>query len=50
MKIQDLAYQVAERTLELLEKTQHYKVPEEMRKQICAQILDELDDLIKRSK
>lgn len=50
MKIQELAYQVCARTLALLEEMQHYKVPEETRKEVSAKILEELDDLIKRSK
>ena len=32
MKVQDFAYQVASRTLAMLEETQHYKIPEELRK------------------
>ena len=47
MKIQDLAYRVCARTMELLEKDGHYKIPEHLRKQISQQILDELDSLIK---
>ena len=34
MKVQDFAYQVAIRTIELLEETQHYKIPENLRKEI----------------
>lgn len=47
MKVQDLAYRVAARTLALLEETQHYKIPEELRKQVAEKILQELDQLIK---
>ena len=50
MKVQDLAYQVSARTIELLEETQHYKIPEELRKQITSRILDELGALIKQGK
>ena len=49
MKVQDFAYRVAMRTVELLEETQHYKIPEELRKQVTEKILAELDDLIKNS-
>ena len=50
MKVQELAYQVSARTLEILEEMQHYKVPEHTRKEVTAKILDELDELVKRSK
>ncbi|MDQ1255744.1 MAG: hypothetical protein QG656_338 [Candidatus Hydrogenedentes bacterium] len=50
MKVQDLAYQVSHRTIELLEETQHYKIPEELRKQVTAKVLDELDKLIVKAK
>ncbi len=50
MKVQDFAYQVATRTLQLLEQTQHYKIPEELQKQVTAKINDEIDDLIKKAK
>jgi len=50
MKVQDFAYQVAARTIELLEKTQHYKIPEELRKQVLAEIQAEIDDMLKKAK
>jgi hypothetical protein len=50
MKVQDLAYQVSRRTLELLEQTQHYKIPDELRKEVTQKVLSELDDLIKKAK
>jgi len=50
MKVQDLAYHVATRTMDLLEETQHYKIPEELRKQTTSKVLDDLDKLIKKSK
>jgi hypothetical protein len=50
MKVQDFAYNVALRTLELLEQTQHYKIPESLRKEVTQKILDEIDDLLKKSK
>lgn len=49
MKVQDFAYQVSMRTIELLEETQHYKIPEELRKQVSAKVLEEVDQLIKKA-
>ena len=49
MKVQDFAYQVAIRTIELLEETQHYKIPENLRKEIGQKILHEVDKLLKKS-
>jgi hypothetical protein len=50
MKVQDFAYRVAHRTIELLEATQHYKIPENLRKEVTDKILAELDSLIKEPK
>ena len=50
MKVQDFAYQVAARTIALLEETQHYKIPEALRKEVTDKILGEVDDLIKKAK
>ena len=50
MKVQDFAYQVAARTLALLEATQHYKIPDELRKSVLGKIQEELGDLIAKSK
>lgn len=47
MKVQDFAYRVAVRTIELLEETQHYKIPDELRKTVTDKIFQELDKLIK---
>lgn len=49
MKVQDFAYQVAARTMELLETTQHYKINETHRKDVLATILKELDALIQKA-
>ena len=49
MKVQDFAYQVSQRTMELLEEEQHYKVSDQHRKDILKRILDELDVLIKKA-
>lgn len=48
MKVQDFAYQVAARTIEILEQEQHYKVSEETRKQVLAKVRSELNDILKR--
>jgi hypothetical protein len=50
MKVQDFAYNVASRAIDLLEETQHYRIPEELRKQVLAKIQSEIDDLLKKSK
>ncbi|HOE67909.1 MAG TPA: hypothetical protein PLO62_15425 [Candidatus Hydrogenedentes bacterium] len=50
MKVNDFAYQVALRTIELLEHTQHYKVPEDLRKDIAAKVLAEVNEILARSK
>ena len=50
VKVQEFAYQVAVRTLELLEQTQHYKIPDATRKDVTAKVLAEVDDLIKKAK
>ena len=50
MKFQDFAYQVAIRTIEMLEETQHYKIPEELRKEITTKIIDAVDTILKSSK
>lgn len=49
MKVEDFAYQVAVRTIELLEQEQHYKVSEEHRKQILQKILQEVPQIIKKA-
>ena len=50
MKVQDFAYNVCMRTIVLLEETQHYKIPEELRRKVSEQIQNELDSLIKSAK
>ena len=50
MKVNDFAYQVCGRTMELLEETQHYKIPPELQKEVCEKILSEVHDILKRSK
>lgn len=49
MKVHDFAHQVAQRTIELLEEKQHYKVSAENRKEILALIRGEVDQLLDRA-
>ncbi|HOQ32855.1 MAG TPA: hypothetical protein PLA12_10125 [Candidatus Hydrogenedens sp.] len=49
MKVEDFAYQVAVRTMELLEQEQHYKISEEHRRQILQKILQEIPQILKKS-
>ena len=49
MKVQDFAYRVSMRTIEMLEETQHYKIPEATRKEVAERIQEELDQLIQSS-
>ncbi|HOK09500.1 MAG TPA: hypothetical protein PLT82_08770 [Candidatus Hydrogenedens sp.] len=49
MKVEDFAYQVAVRTMELLEQEQHYKISEEHRKIILQKILQEVPQIIKKA-
>ena len=46
MKVHDFAYQVAARTIELMEEKQHYKVSDINKQDITHQILDEVDKLL----
>ena len=49
MKVDDFAYQVALRTMALLEEKQHYKVSEESKKQILLEIQAEVDSLLDKA-
>ncbi len=49
MKVQDFAYRVSKRTIELLEENQHYKVSDEARKRVTQQILAEIDQIMRAS-
>ena len=49
MKVQDFAYQVCKRTMELLETTHHYKISDAHRKEIQSAIHKELNELIEKS-
>jgi len=47
MKIEDVVYRVAGRTLELLEKRYHYRIPEEHKRDIQATMRENLAQLLK---
>jgi hypothetical protein len=47
MKVDDFAYRVAARTIEILEHEQHYKVSEEHRKSVLDTIKKETNKLLK---
>lgn len=49
MKVHDFAWQVAERTMELLEQNQHYKIADSHRREIHATILKEVDEIIRKA-
>ncbi len=49
MRVQDFAYQVAVRTMEVLEQEQHYKIPEQTRKNVLQKILQELTDILRKA-
>lgn len=49
MKVQDFAYQVCARTMDLLENAQHYKISDAHKKEVFAAILKEIDQLIQKS-
>ncbi len=48
MKVEEFAYQVALRTIEILEQEQHYKVSEEHRKAVLQKILAEIPQILKK--
>lgn len=47
MKVEDFAYKVVMRTIQLLEDTQHYKIPEETRKSIGEKIIADVGDMLR---
>lgn len=49
MKVQDFAYQVSVRTMELLSVLHHYTISEELKKQVTAKIITEVDVILKKS-
>lgn len=49
MKVQDFAYNVARKTMEYLEREQHYKIPEDTRKEVLKHVAESLNEIIKES-
>jgi hypothetical protein len=49
MKVEDFAYQVSVRTMELLGELHHYTISEDLRKQVTARIRDEVNEILKKS-
>lgn len=49
MKIEDFAYSVAQRTLDLMEELHHYKISAEHRKEIATKITKEVPGLMKKT-
>jgi hypothetical protein len=47
MKVEDFAYRVAMQTIALMEELQHYKVSEEVRRDIGKRIAKEVPQLLK---
>lgn len=47
MKVEDFAYNVSQRTIALMEELHHYKVSDEVRKEIAARIKKEVPALMK---
>lgn len=49
MKVEDFAYNVVQRTIALMEELQHYKVSDEVRKEIASRVRKEVPTLLKNS-
>lgn len=50
MKVDDFAYQVSVRTMELLHELHHYTITEDLKKQVTTRIQSEINEIIQRSK
>ena len=46
MKLEEFSYNVVMKTLEVLEKQHHYKIPEKVKKEIAEAVIKEMDSLI----
>lgn len=46
MKLENFCYNVAMKTLEVLEKQHHYKIPDPVRKEIVEAVVGQIDSLI----
>lgn len=49
MKVQDFAYRVSARTMELLWELHQYKIPDELKKEVTNRIQQEIDKILKAS-
>jgi len=50
MKIEQLAYRVAEEALNLLEKRYHYRIPDEHKRDIQTTVMESLNYIINEEK
>ena len=50
MKIEDLAYQIAKETLDMLEKKYYYKIPEDHKREIRSAIRNDLKNIMERAR
>ena len=46
VKLENFCYSVAMKTLELLEREHHYKIPDKVRKEIADAVIEQMDSLI----
>lgn len=46
MKLDSFCYNVVMKTLELLEKQHHYKISDDVKKEIAGAVTDQMDSLI----
>jgi hypothetical protein len=46
VKLENFCYSVAMKTLELLEKQHHYKIPDKVRKEVVEAVVGQIDSLI----
>ncbi len=50
VKVDDFAYKVSSRTMELLSELHHYKIPDELKKEVTARLMQELNEILKSLK
>ena len=46
VKLEIFCYNITMKTLELLEKEHHYKIPEKVKKEIAEAVIEQMDSLI----
>ena len=46
MKLENFSYNIVMRTLELLEKQHHYKISDEIKKEIAEAVIGQIDTLV----